>query len=453
MKQVLKMKQVAILWLFLIFLFPSKGYCQEIWSLNDLLNQALSYSHEIRKSGLQQEESAYKVKETRANGLPQVDGSLNYSRMGFGGIKLPEGLIESLPEEIAPLLEGLADMDAMHSSSGGLTVSQLLYSKSFLTGMKQAKLAEEMQRVLGKKTEEDIIQDVSTLYYQVLMNYSNLNTLDKNIQHLETLHNVLKLQYENDFVKKTDVSRLKVSVTNLNTQKETLKNGIDIQNRVLKILSGIPMDREIMPDTTAIKGLDSRLAVIAEFVPEVLPEYQILEHQNQLARLQVESAKSAFMPTLAAFGQLTYTNYNNKLSLKNYYQTNTVGLQAVVPIFSSGMRKNKVMQSQLRLRQQEEDFDLAKKQLETGYQNSVHSLHSSWSNLNLQKENKDLAQEVYDQVKLQFNEGMASLTDLLNVESSLLEADNLYNKQLLNYKLSEIDMLKATGKLKTLVHP
>ena len=452
MKQVLKMKQVAILWLFLIFLFPSKGYCQEIWSLNDLLNQALSYSHEIRKSGLQQEESAYKVKETRANGLPQVDGSLNYSRMGFGGIKLPEGLIESLPEEIAPLLEGLADMDAMHSSSGGLTVSQLLYSKSFLTGMKQAKLAEEMQRVLGKKTEEDIIQEVSTLYYQVLMNYSNLNTLDKNIQHLETLHNVLKLQYENDFVKKTDVSRLKVSVTNLNTQKETLKNGIDIQNRVLKILSGIPMDREIMPDTTAIKGLDSRLAIIAEFVPEVLPEYQILEHQNQLARLQVESAKSAFMPTLAAFGQLTYTNYNTKLSMKNYYQTNTVGLKAVVPIFSSGMRKNKVMQSQLRLRQQEEDFDLAKKQLETGYQNSVHSLHSSWSNLNLQKENKDLAQEVYNQVKLQFNEGMASLTDLLNVESSLLEADNLYNQQLLHYKLSEMDMLKATGKLKTLVH-
>jgi len=452
MNQVVKMKQVAILWLFFTLLFPSKGFCQEAWSLNDLLNQALLYSHEIKKAGLKQEESAYKVKETRANGLPQVDGSLNYSRMGLGGIKLPEGLIESLPEEIAPLLESIANMDALHSSSGGLTVSQLLYSKSFLTGMKQAKLAEEMQRVLGKKTEEDIIQDVSTLYYQILMNYSNLNTLDENIQNLEKLYNILKLQYENDFVKQTDVSRLKVSVTNLMTQKETLENGIDIQNRVLKILSGIPIDREIMPDTTAIAGLDSRLPMIAEFAPEVLSEYQILEHQNKLARLQVESDKSAFMPTLAAFGQLTYTNYNSKLSLKNYYQTNTVGLKAVVPIFSSGMRKNKVLQSQLKLRQQEEDFDLAKKQLETGYQNSVNSLHSSWSNLNLQKENRELAQEVYDQVKLQFNEGMASLTDLLNVESSLLEADNLYNQQLLKYKLAEIDILKATGKLNTLAH-
>ena len=47
---------------------------------------------------------------------------------------------------------------------------------------------------------------------------------------------------------------------------------------------------------------------------------------------------------------------------------------------------------------------------------------------------------------------MASLTDLLNVESSLLEAENLFNQQLLKYKLAEIELLKATGKLKTLIN-
>jgi outer membrane protein TolC len=82
----------------------------------------------------------------------------------------------------------------------------------------------------------------------------------------------------------------------------------------------------------------------------------------------------------------------------------------------------------------------------------VNSLHSSWKNLQDQQENKELASQVYHQVKLQFNEGMASLTDLLNVESSLLEAENLFNQQLLKYKLAEIELLKATGKLKTLIN-
>ena len=69
-----------------------------------------------------------------------------------------------------------------------------------------------------------------------------------------------------------------------------------------------------------------------------------------------------------------------------------------------------------------------------------------------QNENKTLANQVYKQVKLQFDEGMASLTDLLNVESSLLEAENLFNQQLLKYKLAEVELLKATGKIKTLIN-
>jgi outer membrane protein TolC len=59
---------------------------------------------------------------------------------------------------------------------------------------------------------------------------------------------------------------------------------------------------------------------------------------------------------------------------------------------------------------------------------------------------------VYEQVKLQFDEGMASLTDLLNVETSLLEAETLFNQQLLRYKLAEIEILKTTGKLQSLIN-
>ena len=70
----------------------------------------------------------------------------------------------------------------------------------------------------------------------------------------------------------------------------------------------------------------------------------------------------------------------------------------------------------------------------------------------VQKENKELANQVYEQVKIQFNEGMASLTDLLNVETSLLQAENLFNQQLLKYNLAEVELLKATGKLETLIN-
>ncbi|OFX62152.1 MAG: hypothetical protein A2066_02860 [Bacteroidetes bacterium GWB2_41_8] len=446
------MKQLAILLLLALFVFPEEGKSQEQYSLNDLLKQAVENSHQVKKAALQQSESTAKTKEVIANGLPKVDGSLDYSRMGIPEINISQEMMDALPEDIAPLLGGLSDIKALHTTSAGVTVSQLLYSQSYLTGIKQAKKAEDLYSSMLQKTEEDVIHDVSATYYQVLMNYSNLKVLNDNIANLEKLYNILKLQYDNDFVKQTDVSRLKVTLTNLKTQRETLENGIQIQQRILKIISGIPIEKELLLDTAIVSKTAYQKPVMSEFVLEILPEYQLLKKQNELAGLQIESDKAAFYPNLAAFGQFTYSSYATEFKFKDFNNMNTIGLKATIPIFSSGMRRNRVLQSQLKFQQNQEDFDLNRKYLETGYQNAVNSLLSSWSNMQDQQENKVLANEVYGQVKLQFDEGMASLTDLLNVESSLLDAENLFNQQLLKYKLAEIELLKATGKLKTLIN-
>ncbi len=230
------MKQLAILVLLGLFIAPTEVKSQQVYSMNDLLKHAVENSHQMKKAQMQKTESSYKTKEVIANGLPQAEGSLNYSRMGVPEISISPEMLEMLPEEIAPLEGGLADIKALHTTSAGVTVSQLLYSQSYLTGIKQAKKAEDLYSSMLQKTEEDVIHDVSSSYYQVLMNYSNLKILNENIQNLEKLYNILKLQYDNDFVKQTDVNRLKVTLTNLKTKRETLENGIQIQKRILKII-------------------------------------------------------------------------------------------------------------------------------------------------------------------------------------------------------------------------
>jgi len=435
-----------------LFLLPTKGRSQEQYTLDKLLKQAVENSHAMKKAVLQQSESSSKVKEVIANGLPQLDGSLDYSRMGIPEISLSPEMISQLPEDIAPLLSGLADIDALHISSAKVTVSQLLYSKSYLTGLKQARKAEDLYNTLLQKTEEDIINDVAKGYYQILANYSNLEILNKSIDALEKLYNILNLQYENDFVKQTDVNRLKVAVTNLKTQRETFGNGILIQERILKIISGIPVEQTILLDTTQINYSDNGQPAFSSFALDVLPEYQLMKKQTELATLQVESSKAAFYPNLAAFGQFSRSSYATEFKFKDFTNMNTIGLKANIPIFSSGMRKQRVVQSQLKLQENLEDFDLNSKYMEANYKNASNSLLSAWSNLQVQKENKELANKVYGQVKLQFDEGIASLTDLLNVETSLLEAENLFNQQLLRYKIAEIELLKATGKLQSLIN-
>ena len=61
-------------------------------------------------------------------------------------------------------------------------------------------------------------------------------------------------------------------------------------------------------------------------------------------------------------------------------------------------------------------------------------------------------QEVYDNTQNNYINGLASLTDLLDSENSLVEAQNNYNTALLDYKLAEIQLIKSRGELKSLTN-
>ncbi|MGV3546926.1 MAG: TolC family protein, partial [Pedobacter sp.] len=67
-----------------------------------------------------------------------------------------------------------------------------------------------------------------------------------------------------------------------------------------------------------------------------------------------------------------------------------------------------------------------------------------------QKKNADLAREIYVSTQNNYNNGLASLTDLLDTENSLTQAQNSYTQALLNYKIAEIQLIKSKGEITTL---
>jgi len=59
---------------------------------------------------------------------------------------------------------------------------------------------------------------------------------------------------------------------------------------------------------------------------------------------------------------------------------------------------------------------------------------------------------VLDNTQNNYVNGLATLTDLLDAENSLVESQNNYNNALLEYKLAEIQLIKSKGELKTLIN-
>jgi len=67
--------------------------------------------------------------------------------------------------------------------------------------------------------------------------------------------------------------------------------------------------------------------------------------------------------------------------------------------------------------------------------------------MDFQKKNMALAEAVYNQTKLKFEQGLGSNTEITTSQSELTTAQNNYFSALYDAIIARIDFLKATGKL------
>ena len=441
---------IKIAFVLLICLSTTTSYGQT--DLKSLINYSLKHSHDIKKSDLQYKEATYQQKEAIGKGLPQIEGKADYSKM-FISIDLPESMYQMVGPDYAPLLDQIANMDAIYMSSIGAQVTQLIYSQSYIEGLKTVKKTKELYQTLKAKTEEEVIEEVANNYYQLLALYLQLETVDKSLVNLDKMYQIVNLSYENDLIVKTDVNRLKVNITNLEVTKQTLQNSIDLQLNYTKALAGMPSDTILKVDTAFIaRNLELRQHGFNAFSAEQVPAFQALLKQDDIYKQQVKLAQAEYYPTIAAYGQMNYSSYNTEAKIEKMRNMSTIGVQLKIPIFTSGVNHAKVQQKRVRELGLQEDILKNEKLLNINYQNAMMEYQSAHDLLAVQEENKKLAQDVYNQMSLQFKEGVASMADLLNVNSDFLQADNSYNQQLLKCKLSEIKVLKATGTLKQLAN-
>jgi len=85
-------------------------------------------------------------------------------------------------------------------------------------------------------------------------------------------------------------------------------------------------------------------------------------------------------------------------------------------------------------------------------ENAKAQVKNSLLTVNSNRENVHLANEVLSNTSNNYRNGLATLTELLEAEQAYADAQNNLNTSLLNYKVAEVQLVKAKGQLKTLVN-
>ncbi len=421
---------------------------QQPLSLQQSVQFALQNSPQIQKAVLESRKSDYQVKEYLAIGLPQVNGSANFTY----NIKLPTQLIPNFfqgrPDELIPVQFG-----TNLSTSAGVELSQMVYDHTFWLGMKATQKLSDFYRLLEVKTREDVAYNVVKIYFQAQILGKQRSIIQANLQQVEGLLKATEMQWQNGFARKLDVDQLKVNRSTLLTQLQNLDLQYEQALRGLKYAMAMPMDAAIVLTDTL-----QETNIPPAWTPDALtPSYQskidltILDQQKELLRLQYQRTKAEYIPSARLFAGYTLQGQANTFgdfgNGRQWFDFAMMGINVSIPLFD-GLRKTyRLQKDNLEILQNEKDRQLAQTGLEFQYNNALLQLQTSFNTLMSQRENLHMAEEVYAVTQKRFREGLASITEVLGADTAMREVQTNYLAALLQYKWASLDLEYANGKL------
>jgi outer membrane protein TolC len=190
-----------------------------------------------------------------------------------------------------------------------------------------------------------------------------------------------------------------------------------------------------------------------------LTQYQLVKKQQELLEFNKKAIKAEYYPTLSMSAGYNYLGQGPEIpwfkkASDGVYWTDysAIALNMHIPIFNGFGTRARVRQADIEIRETEEDLKDTKLSLDLAFANARSQMQVSLTNINNQKENTRLAQEVLDDTENNYHNGLATLTDLLDAETAYLAAQRNYTNALLGYKLAEVQLIKAKGELRTLTN-
>ena len=420
---------------FIFLLTGSVVFGQEKYqlSLADAQNYALEHNKTLQSAQMDITLSEKKLKESIAQGLPQIDGSIDYTTY-FGY------------EMVFEILGYSSTIEMTNASTAKVQLGQLIFSGQYWAGIQLAKLGEKIAEQGYKNSILDIKESIVSSYLMALVTERSIEITKKSNESLEEIKGHTNMMYKTGMAKQTDVDQIGIQVSMLSNNLHTMERSLKLAYSMLKFQMGLnPSDEiELTDDLETLLATISPEAELGNFDVTNNLNYQLVETQTDMSQKKLDMEKWNYAPTISG-----YYAYNEKLLTTGFDMTpdHVAGLSVSIPIFSSGSRKNKVAQAKIELEKAEINKSIVKEQLEIQKEQLSFDLNSAIENYEAQKQNVEVAKRVFNNVKRQYEEGMASSFDLTQSNNDHLQAESNFTQAMMSLLQAKVALDKLYNQL------
>jgi outer membrane protein len=439
----------------LVFLLTFSGMqAQEVAQLT--LNESILYAIEnnvtTKNARLETLISKATVKEKTALGLPQINGSFNVDYnpqipVVFLPNQPPFG-DPSNPSDVIPARFGVS-----YSSGLGVNMTQMIFDGSFFVGLRAAKTLTQLTDFDLVKAENDVIENVKKAYFGVLVNQERIRLAESNLARIDSLLKETKALNEAGFAEKIEVSRIQVQRNNTISQMERSRTAWEISKEILKIQMGMPLTVDIwIAETLQDLNPKEELNQLLVLDGDGRVELDQLKTQIDLMQLDLKFNTSQYMPTIDFVGNARRVGAGNQLNTvfdsKNWFGSSLLGVSMNIPIFDGLSKSARIQKNKYTINQLENQRFFLNDNFKYEIFTAKSNLKNDLNLLDIQRENLDLAQEVFEITRIKYQEGVGSNLEVVNADGALIEAEINYLAALYDGLISKVNLEKALGLLK-----
>lgn len=408
--------------------------------LQKAIQIALEKNTEIRVAKLEVDKSEEKLRETRSGLFPNIEANGQYQRyIEKPVIFLPPG---------SPFGEVL-EIGSNNSYLGTIGARVPIFSMGLYDGIGVASKSVELNSENLRFTEIATINNVKKAFNSVLLAREFKDVINQSLQNsLDQLENVKRLNKQG-VASDYDLLRAEVQVENLRPQVIQAENNYEISKENLKVLIGLKSEQEInILDEFDFDGqYDISLQQYLDDVMKNNPQLAILNKQEEIANRAISLEKSAYFPSLSAFGNYQYQAQSDDFKFSDYKWVSTfvVGLQLQIPIFNGFKTPARVEQANITLNQLEEQRQGLTEALKTQLQNVVYVIEQTIIRIKGQDKNIEQAQQGYEIARTRFENGLGTQLEVNDAELALRQARLNRLQAIYDLRIAEAELQLILG--------
>jgi len=380
---------------------------------------------------------------------PQINSTGTFTYNSQIPVSLVPGEFFGQPGTFIPLKFGVK-----YAATGGISLDQLLFDGQVFVGLQARQTSIDFQQKNAEITEEMIKTNIYKIYYQLVVSKTQIELLDANIARLEKLLHDTKEIFKNGLAEKLDVDKVSVQLSNILTEKTKALNQVNNGYLGLKLLMGMPIkDSLVLTDEISDEKVKEGLLDGNAFQYSDRKEYQYAELGIKLNQYNIKRYQLSKIPTLSLNAYYDKNAQRNDFTFFKGGQTNpwysisAINLKVNIPIFHGFSTKAKLEGARLDLQKSINQRENLRLSIDNEIETAKNNFHSAIAAMDAQKENMQLAENVYNQTKKKYEAGTGSQDEINQAETDLKTAQTNYINSLYDAVVSKVDYLKAVGKL------